>query len=149
MFPSLRQWLVLAACLLAFVPGALAQQTESRIIGRILDQSGATMPGATVTVTSLETGAVRTDVADGDGNVTITNLGPGRYEIKAELDGFQPSVSTPFLGLVGLSAGLSAGFTSLLPPSFAGIAGGVAPPEPPRAGDRSNGAVVTTSHGDA
>ena len=99
MFPSLRQWLVLAACLLAFVPGALAQQTESRIIGRILDQSGATMPGATVTVTSLETGAVRTDVADGDGNVTITNLGPGRYEIKAELDGFQPSVQQVVLGV--------------------------------------------------
>ena len=44
MFPSLRQWLVLAACVLILTPAARSQQTESRIVGRILDPSGAAMP---------------------------------------------------------------------------------------------------------
>ena len=59
---------------------AAAQQTESRIVGRILDQSGAALPGVTVTITSKDTGAERTDVAGGDGTFTVTNLGPGAYE---------------------------------------------------------------------
>ena len=65
-------WLVL---LLAFLARPVAaQQTESRILGRILDQSGAAMPGATITVTSKDTGAARVEVAGGDGTFTITNL---------------------------------------------------------------------------
>ena len=103
MFPSLRQWLVLATCLLSFAPLALAQQTESRIVGRILDPSGATMPGATITVTSLDTGAIRTDVAGSDGAFAVTNLGPGRYEIKAELDGFQATSRQLVLGVGQIS----------------------------------------------
>ena len=57
-------------CFVAFIAApalALAQQTESRITGRVLDQSQAALPGVTVTVTSKRTGAVRTDVTDGEG----------------------------------------------------------------------------------
>ena len=90
-------WLVLLLALLA--RPVAAQQTESRILGRILDQSGATMPGATVTVTSKDTGAVRTEVAGSDGTFTITNLSPGAYQIKAELDGFQPVTRDIVLGV--------------------------------------------------
>jgi len=55
----------------------MAQQTESRITGRVLDQSQAALPGVTVTVTAKATAAVRTAVTDGEGNCAITNLGPG------------------------------------------------------------------------
>ena len=34
---------------------------------------------------------MRTDVTDGDGTYTVTNLGPGTYDVKAELAGFQPT----------------------------------------------------------
>ena len=51
-----------------------------------LDQSGAALPGVTVTVTSKDTGAVRTDVTDGEGHYTITNLGPGTYSVGIELE---------------------------------------------------------------
>ena len=56
---------------------AAAQQTESRISGKILDQSKGALPGVTVTVTSKSTGAVRTAITDGDGAYTVTNLAPG------------------------------------------------------------------------
>ena len=50
---------VLSAILTA--DSAFAQQTESRIIGRLVDSSAGTLPGVTVTVTSGQTGAVRTE----------------------------------------------------------------------------------------
>jgi hypothetical protein len=67
-----------------------AQQTESRIVGRITDASGAVLPGATVTITSKQTGHVRSVVSDGDGRYVVTNLSPGVYEVQGALDGFAP-----------------------------------------------------------
>ncbi len=55
---------------------AAAQQTESRIVGRVTDASGAVLPGATLTITSRQTGAVRTTVTDGEGRYVVTNLAP-------------------------------------------------------------------------
>lgn len=82
-------WVLLAALIGAAGPqGAAAQQTESRIVGRVLDQSGAALPGVTVTVTSTESGAVRTTVSQGDGSYSVTNLGPGSYDVAFELPGF-------------------------------------------------------------
>ncbi len=78
---------------------ALAQQTESRITGRVLDQSQAALPGVTVTVTSKSTGAVRTDVTDGEGNYAVTNLGPGTYTVAIELSGFAPKTRDVVLGV--------------------------------------------------
>ncbi len=92
-------WLTLLAAGLAGVSPASAQQTESRIQGRILDQSGAALPGVTVTVTSKDTGAERVEVSDGEGSFTVTNLGPGTYAVTANLDGFQPISRDVVLGL--------------------------------------------------
>ena len=83
---------------------ASAQQTESRIIGRVLDQSGAALPGVTVTVTSKDTGAERVEVSDGEGRYTVTNLGPGTYTVTANLDGFQPTTRDVVLGLGQISS---------------------------------------------
>ena len=96
-------WLALIPAFCLGTLPAAAQQTESRIIGRILDQSGAALPGVTITITSKDTGAVRTDVAGGDGTFDVTNLGPGRYEIKAELDGFQTVTKEVVVGVGQIS----------------------------------------------
>ena len=88
----MRRHLQLLAVLLATATALLphlaaAQQTESRIVGTIADQSGAVLPGVTVTVKSKATGTVRTVLTDAEGRYVVTNLGPGDYEIGAELDG--------------------------------------------------------------
>ena len=70
------------------VSPASAQQTESRIVGKVTDASTAVMPGVTISITSVQTGAVRTAVSDGNGTFVVTNLSPGTYRIKFELDGF-------------------------------------------------------------
>ncbi len=79
---------VLAGAVLGVGATARAQQTESRIVGYIFDASKAALPGATVTATSKDTGAVRTAVAGGDGAFIITNLAPGPYTVEAQLEGF-------------------------------------------------------------
>lgn len=98
-FPRASAWLSLVLTLTLGLLPAVAQQTESRIVGKILDPSGAAMPGATITVTSKDTGAARTEVAGADGTFTVTNLGPGAFELKAELDGFQPTTKDVVLGV--------------------------------------------------
>ncbi len=90
-------WLALAA--LSLSAPSFAQQTESRIIGRVLDQSQAALPGVTITVTSVQTGAVRTTVSESDGSYTITNLGPGGYTVRFELEGFTSKTETVALGV--------------------------------------------------
>ena len=78
---------------------AAAQQTESRITGRVLDQSQAALPGVTVTVRHKATGAVRTDVTDVQGTYAVTNLGPGSYTVTIELAGFAPKTREVVLGV--------------------------------------------------
>ena len=68
------RWIV-AAALIAMIPGAAsAQQTESRIAGKVFDQSQATLPGVTINVESLENGSLRSSVTDQEGSFTVTNL---------------------------------------------------------------------------
>lgn len=90
-------WIVTAVVLAAV--SASAQQTESRISGRIVDSTGGALPGVTVTATSDDTGAVRTAVTDGSGDYIITNLTRGGYTIKAELDGFAGREAKTVLGV--------------------------------------------------
>ena len=78
---------------------AAAQQTESRILGKVVDQSQAALPGVTVNVTSKDTGAVRSTVTGGEGEFAITNLGPGAYTVEIELTGFQTRSRDVVLGV--------------------------------------------------
>ncbi|HTM32831.1 MAG TPA: TonB-dependent receptor, partial [Vicinamibacterales bacterium] len=90
----------LVALVLFLVAGpAYAQQTESRILGRVLDSSKAALPGVTVTVLSVHTGSSREAITDADGSYTVTNLRPGAYVVKAVLSGFQEQRREVVLGV--------------------------------------------------
>jgi hypothetical protein len=53
----------------------------ANIIGTVKDSSGAVIPGATVLVKNMGTGAVRTLTTNGNGSYTATFLQPGTYEV--------------------------------------------------------------------
>ena len=76
-----------------------AQQIEARVVGKVLDSSQAVLPGVSVTVTSVQTGAVRTAVTGAEGTYTVTNLNPGRYVVQLELSGFTPRSREIVLGV--------------------------------------------------
>jgi hypothetical protein len=75
---------------LVLVPSlASAQLDRGQISGLVKDESGGVIPGATVTATHTQTGAVRTAVTDGTGYYVFTAVTPGVYEIVVELQGFK------------------------------------------------------------
>lgn len=82
------RWVVTALMIGVLPSMAAAQQTESRVSGKAVDQSQAALPGVTVNVTSRDTGGVRSAATDGEGVYTVTNLAPGRYTLTFELSGF-------------------------------------------------------------
>ena len=60
------------------------------LTGTITDPSGAVVPAATVTATSLDTGQVRTATTGADGTYKINLLPPGNYRVRFEASGFKP-----------------------------------------------------------
>ena len=89
-FISIVPVLLLLICFAA--APALAQDLDNvTISGKVTDQNGAVIPGATVTATLVATKLERTVIADGDGNYTIIQLPPGTYVLRAEAKSFQPT----------------------------------------------------------
>ena len=82
--------LVAAGLSLAPLP-AFAQAADGRVAGVVRDSSGATVPGATVTVTNDATGASQSTVSADDGSYSVTGLVPGEYTVTAQLRGFGSS----------------------------------------------------------
>jgi hypothetical protein len=84
---------VLVAAFSAFAPsGASAQAVYGSVSGIISDSTGAVVPGATVTVTSVERKTADTVVTNESGLYIKERLLPGKYEVKAELPGFKTAI---------------------------------------------------------
>src|SRR5881296_2455850 len=62
------------------------------IEGFVTDGSGAFVPGVSISITSLETGAQRSLFTDDRGHFVATLLPIGDYEVRAELAGFKPAL---------------------------------------------------------
>jgi hypothetical protein len=75
--------------LLTLVPSAFAQKTTGTITGVVTDESGAAVPGASVTITSAQTGASRTSSTNSEGSFSFPELNPGIYKISVTKQGFK------------------------------------------------------------
>ncbi|MGH9257990.1 MAG: carboxypeptidase regulatory-like domain-containing protein [Vicinamibacterales bacterium] len=73
---------------------AWAQLSTAQLSGRVTDESGAVLPGATVTVTQTDTGFTRSDVTDGEGSYVLPSLPTGPYRMEFSLSGFRTYVQT-------------------------------------------------------
>ena len=80
--------LLLAIVALLTAVGASAQTQTGTIIGRIVDEQGAVLPGVTVTLVGGQ-GSI-TQVTDEKGEYRFQGLTPGMYEVKTDLSGFAP-----------------------------------------------------------
>jgi len=82
----LSRLLVLSLLLAFLAVSAMAEGIE----GVVKDNTGGVIPGVTVVLTNTDTGATRQALSDDNGFYIFTNLRIGNYEVKAELEGFQP-----------------------------------------------------------
>lgn len=83
--------LCVAILMVSGLPAAWAQSTAT-LAGTVTDPSGAVIPGATVTIHSLDTGVERTTVSDEAGNYTAPSLQPGDYRVSVSTAGFSKYV---------------------------------------------------------
>jgi len=75
--------------LLVFVGVVVAQTSKGILAGVVRDSSGAGIPGATVTVTSQDTGETRTVKSESTGAYRVDAISPGNYKVHVEMTGFQ------------------------------------------------------------
>ncbi|HEV2829782.1 MAG TPA: TonB-dependent receptor [Pyrinomonadaceae bacterium] len=83
--------IILSAVLLAtaFVCRVRAQDLDNvTITGRVFDQNGAIIPGATIELILMKTGATRLSVTGDEGSYRIIQLEPGIYNLRASFSGF-------------------------------------------------------------
>src|SRR5215470_2194339 len=80
-------------CLYALLAACLQAQTYTGSIrGRAKDPAGAAVPSANVTVTEINTNAVRKTATNESGDYIVSFLKPGDYRISVAAQGFKESV---------------------------------------------------------
>lgn len=74
--------------------GVLAQTANTgTIIGTVKDQTGAVVPGATVTATNVGTNVSRSTTTGSEGSYEIPQLVPGIYRVEAEGPNFAKTIT--------------------------------------------------------
>jgi hypothetical protein len=97
--------MALALIALAAV-AAIGQTDQGRISGRVLDQTGAAVPGATVKVSNDRTGESRTVTTDDQGVFTVSALKASTYTVTATASGFAVSEAKDLQVSVGQALNL-------------------------------------------
>ncbi|HYC92437.1 MAG TPA: TonB-dependent receptor [Thermoanaerobaculia bacterium] len=102
-------WAALLVTLMAF--SVSAQVQYGSLVGQVVGNDGAALPGVTVTLTGV--GAPQATVTDGQGRFRFPNLSPGTYTVKADLAGY----GTATRAGIGVRLGASPDITMTLNPS--------------------------------
>src|SRR3954470_12804821 len=89
-----RRSVPLAALMLLLATSLGWAQATAQLNGRVADESGAVLPGVTVTATQTDTGFTRATVTDDTGSWVMPNLPIGPYKLEVALQGFRTYVQT-------------------------------------------------------
>ncbi|MGI8782439.1 MAG: TonB-dependent receptor domain-containing protein [Acidobacteriota bacterium] len=84
----------ISLCVALLLTGIVLVETQAQvlygtIVGNVIDTSQSAVPGATVTVTNLETNQVRETLTNEGGAYTFSTVHPGNYTVKVSLPGFK------------------------------------------------------------
>src|SRR5229473_2513716 len=91
----------LALALGMSLPPVSSAQGDAAIQGAVSDSSGGAVPGVTIRIKNVETGAERNLVTDEAGRYNAAALPAGRYEVRAEKTGFRSEDKTGISLLLG------------------------------------------------
>jgi len=81
--------LALLVLAMAMPPVSSAQGITGSITGTVTDQTGAAVPGATVTIVELTTNATHTITTSEIGSYTVPDLSPGQYTVTISKGSFK------------------------------------------------------------
>ncbi|HXG55661.1 MAG TPA: TonB-dependent receptor, partial [Vicinamibacterales bacterium] len=95
---------VVLGALLWSAPASFAQETTGSIEGTVRDASKGVLPGVSVTVAGPAIMGPRTVVTGERGSYTVRSLPPGKFEIRASLQGFASIVREQIEVRVGQTA---------------------------------------------
>ena len=91
---AVRTLLGVFVVLFSLVPSSgAAQEARGTIQGRVVDSSGAAIPGASVEVLNIATGVVMPTTTNAEGSYRVPFLIPGNYRVTVFLEGFSKYVS--------------------------------------------------------
>jgi hypothetical protein len=82
--------------LLVFSAEVQAQVATATINGTVTDQSGALIPGATVSLKNVATNVDRNTTTNNSGNYVLVNINPGFYTLTVHKDGFSTATQPQF-----------------------------------------------------
>jgi hypothetical protein len=88
---------LLGLILLVLSSTVRGQVSTASVNGVVRDPQGAVIPGATISLHSVETSVEHSSVSNGAGNYVILNITPGRYTIQASAKGFNPQKTDEFV----------------------------------------------------
>ncbi|HBB89799.1 MAG TPA: hypothetical protein DC047_19505 [Blastocatellia bacterium] len=91
-----RLFLVAFALIIFVAVPSYAQEIRGDIAGKVVDEQGRVVPGATVTATNKGTGAARTATTNDSGEYVLANLEPGKYDITVESSNFSKALARDF-----------------------------------------------------
>jgi hypothetical protein len=80
---------LVAALLVVTAVNVHAQALYGSLVGNVTDETGAIVPGATVTITQKETNQTREQITPENGTYSFPNLQPGTYDVVVTLPGFR------------------------------------------------------------
>jgi hypothetical protein len=92
---------LLGLLIMAATSTAAWAQATAEIAGTVRDQSGAVLPGVTVTATQTATGLARSSVTNETGSYVLPDLPIGPYRLEAALPGFRTFAQTGIILQVG------------------------------------------------
>ena len=90
---------VLRVCIFVAISSLLvlsivAQVEQGRMVGRIVDPQDASVVGASVKITNIETNITQSALTDGSGNFVITPVQAGTYSLSVTAVGFDTTMSS-------------------------------------------------------
>src|SRR5260221_5441305 len=97
----MRSLKMLLVSLFLFVAFSWSQTGTSTIRGTVTDPQGRVVPGATVTLTNVETNAVRSTKSNDTGSYVFDLITPAEYRLEVQAKGFKKQVVDKVQAAIG------------------------------------------------